>query len=212
MVWLAVSIPVGMVLAANEYDRFILCQTCTHWYGRLFGLKYVFIGDSITAGGRNWGWRLEHHPWGARNLGESGFMVWQVAGELEGAFRYHPKWVFVLAGTNDAFSPEGLNARSLEDYESMLKRIRAQGATPVVTLVPFQRAPTFAREIAGFNAALGAYCRQAQIATVDLNPVLAPQGRLLPQFTSDGVHLSPAAYVIWTERLRAVVASGGESD
>jgi lysophospholipase L1-like esterase len=208
LIWLIITLPVMTILALNEYDRFILLETCVHWRGKFQPIDYVFIGDSITAGGRNWGWRLKHNPLAARNLGEGGFMVWQVKNELGQAVRYHPKWIFVLAGTNDLFSRDGINQGTLDDYRDMLRNINDAHAKAVVTLVPYQSSDQNTAEITKFNQELQQLCREQNATVVDLNPVIAPAGTLLPQYTIDGIHFSEAAYSIWTAKLRAVISGG----
>lgn len=206
VIWLVISLPVMAILAFNEYDRFVLLETCVHWRGKFQPIDYVFIGDSITAGGRNWGWRLKHNPLAARNLGESGYMVWQVKGELGQALRYHPKWIFVLAGTNDSFSRWGINEATIADYREIIQSIQNAHAKAIVTLVPYQAADNNSAEIAEFNRSLEQLCKEQNAIVVDLNPLIAPAGHLLPQYTSDGVHFSEAAYSIWEKKLREVIA------
>jgi lysophospholipase L1-like esterase len=207
VLWLVITLPVMTVLAFNEYDRFILMETCVHWRGKFQPIDYVFIGDSITAGGRNWGWRLKHNPLAARNLGESGLMVWQVREELDQAFRYHPKWIFVLAGTNDLFSRDGINDGTVDDYRAMLRSIKNAHARPVVTLVPYQESEEKKDEITKFNDQLRQLCKEENVTVVDLNPDIAPNGILLPQYTGDGTHFTQAAYSIWQKKLRDIIAT-----
>lgn len=206
IIWLIITLPVMTILTFNEYDRFVLLETCVHWRGKFQPIDYVFIGDSITAGGRNWGWRLKHNPLAARNLGESGYMVWQVKNELGQAVRYHPKWIFVLAGTNDLFSRDGINKETIDDYRDLLRSVKGAHARAVVTLVPYQESGERASDITRFNLKLEQLCKEEGAIVVDLNPIIAPAGTLLPQYTVDGVHFSQAAYVVWENKLRAVIS------
>lgn len=44
---------------------------------------------------------------------------------------------------------------------------------------------------------------------LDLHPILVSDGALQPELTTDGVHLSGAAYALWVQRLAGVLASSG---
>ena len=207
IVWLIISLPVMAILAFNEYDRFILMETCVHWRGKFQPIDYVFIGDSITAGGRNWGWRLKHNPLAARNLGESGYMVWQIKNEAGAAISYHPKWIFVLAGTNDTFCRDGINQGTLDDYRDMLRLIKKAHAQAVVTLVPYQGWDQNEAVIKKFNVDLEQLCKEEGAIVVDLNPIIAPDDRLLSEYSKDGVHFTQKAYSVWQDKLRDVIAT-----
>ena len=49
------SLPIVVVFLKSEYVRFIAIQMVANWNGKLNGLSEAYIGDSITAAGRNWG-------------------------------------------------------------------------------------------------------------------------------------------------------------
>ncbi|MFM8716098.1 MAG: hypothetical protein ACKOF3_04825, partial [Spartobacteria bacterium] len=71
------TLPLVLVALKSEYVRFVAIQMVTNWKGKLSGISSAFVGDSITAGGRNWGTVL-----GAINLAGNGYTVWQVEGQL----------------------------------------------------------------------------------------------------------------------------------
>jgi lysophospholipase L1-like esterase len=47
---------------------------------------------------------------------------------------------------------------------------------------------------------------QSTIAIIDLNPFIAANGRLDPEMTVDGVHLSPKALAIWADQIGRTLA------
>jgi len=104
----------------------------TNWNGKLNGLSAAYIGDSITAGGRNWGSFL-----GAINLAGDGYTVWQIEGQLGKAEKYSPEKIFILAGTNDILGRRPFDLNQFElDYASLLDRAQEMEADIFVTLIP----------------------------------------------------------------------------
>jgi lysophospholipase L1-like esterase len=113
--------------------------------------------------------------------------------------------VFVLAGTNDVL--EGRDpAAIVRDIAGILDILATGSPSPqiVVTLVPAVRTGDKPGSVSELNQSLRQLCQERHIEVVDLNSEIAPHGALLPKFTTDGVHLSEAAYDIWTARLRSV--------
>lgn len=43
------------LLLINAHLRAEAFAMSAHYYGRVFGTEIICVGDSITAGGRNWG-------------------------------------------------------------------------------------------------------------------------------------------------------------
>ena len=208
MVWFCLTLPIVGLLTFNEYVRFQFLEETNHYISKWKGLKYVFIGDSITAGGRNWGWSLSGNPFSSRNFGCSGYTVHQVLALVPQALECRPKWVFVMAGTND-FLNEGFDqAKMLADYKTMLESLKKGHTQPVVTLTPQSAYSEHSTDIAAFNSAVRQLCADESVPVIDLNPTIAPQGTLLPRFTIDGVHFTPDAYTIWIAELLKVIHAG----
>jgi hypothetical protein len=86
VLWFALTLPMVTVLTINAWSRSVLLETLAHWRSKVVPLKYVFVGDSIIAGGRNWGWRLWDNPLVARNLAGNGYTVWQIEGQVREAW------------------------------------------------------------------------------------------------------------------------------
>jgi lysophospholipase L1-like esterase len=151
VVWFIFTLPIVAVLVINAQSRLIFLETLAHWRSKVVPIKYVFIGDSITAGGRNWGIRLWDNPLAARCLAESGFTVWQIEGEARQAIKnYHPQVIFIMAGVNDLLG-EGDRNKALQNYSDLLQMVGDAHIKSVVTLVPYNVDPKRTDAITQFN-------------------------------------------------------------
>ena len=161
-----------------------------HWRAKVQPPRYVFIGDSITAG---MGADLD-----SINLGESGLLTFQIVDRAATAMKYHPDAIVVMAGTNDAM-------HDIDPGKLMLEWDRLftiAGNIPViVTLAPMTADMQFNWKILAIDSIAHAAALNHSARMIDLNPELAPTGTLEPRYTIDGVHLTPAAYAVWTAKI-----------
>jgi lysophospholipase L1-like esterase len=111
-----------------------------------------------------------------------------------------------LAGTNDILQDREISA-VIGDVKGIIETLRAGTPPPriVVTLMPQTQAGDKSGLVAQFNESLRQLCQNYQIEMVDLNPQIAPQGVLLQEFTTDGVHFSESAYNYWASSLKSVL-------
>jgi len=204
--YLAFTLPIVLVFAQSEYARFIVSQVVTKWKGKLSGLESAYLGDSLTAGGRNWG----EFP-DALNLAGDGYLVRQVAGQVEKAKPFSPARIYLAAGTNDVLASGEVDLAQFEaDYSEMLDKALATGADIVVTEIPFTANASHTSEIQGANAVIRSLAAARNVRVVVCNDLLAPEGTLLGRYTTDGVHLSDAAYdEVWIPRLRQALEHSG---
>lgn len=205
-VYFLVTLPLVIVFLKSEYVRYIAMQMVTHWKGKIGGLDAIFIGDSITAGGRNWSAFPD-----ALNLGVTNYTVWQIEESLYGVEQYQARNIFIMAGTNDIVGRRGFDAVLFrEDYERLINQAQKLEARVVVTLIPYSSKPELNEAISKANRIILELVESRNIPTVDLNPILAPQGLLLPDYTTDGIHLSGPAYSIWRKELDQIRAEYGK--
>lgn len=189
---LAVSAALNLLLAplaVNQHLRWTYTQTLAHWRSKVVRPDRVYIGDSLTAGGGDFG------HFGDLNLGESGLRTDQVAAMMPRAQAYNPRHIYVMAGTNDveaATPPDRLAAawaRILAD-----RRV-------VVVLAPHTVHPAVNVKIDVLNASVEAMARRAGRPMLRIPGLTRPDGTLWPRYTTDGVHLTPAAYCRWRAAL-----------
>lgn len=83
------SLIVVLSFATNEQLRFHYVQLIAHWKSKSIPPAYVFLGDSITAGGRNWGWDINRNPLEAINFGVSSYTTQQISYLIDEAIAYN---------------------------------------------------------------------------------------------------------------------------
>ena len=201
ILYLVLTFPLVAVTLKSEYIRFIATQTITHWKGKSLGVDNIFIGDSITAAGRNWG-----SPFTTINLAANGYTVWQVNLQLNRTKDYKATNLFILAGTNDVIGLREFNLDQFEeDYTQLLDKALESGLRTFVTEIPFTVHEKHNRAIASANRIIRKLTLDKGITCVDLNSIIAPNGILLGEYSLDGVHLNPSAYTQWRTLLRDAI-------
>lgn len=154
--------------------------------------EIVMLGDSLTAY-PNWteltGWRS------VANRGLSGDTTADVLARIQDVNDLSPKLVFLLVGVNDA----ALGVKVEQSAKNILE-IVARLKTKVYIIRPF---PT---NDARTNATLGSLYAETRSLVgdsahyIDINKRLGGE-TILPQFTTDGVHLSPSGYAVWRDAM-----------
>jgi lysophospholipase L1-like esterase len=186
-------------------------------------IDVYFLGDSIT---RRWGaldypallahFEQSFFGWNAANFGWGGDrtqnMLWRLEnGELP---RVAPKVFVVQAGTNnlgDFASHEARVEAIASGIEAIVERCRrhAPDALVVLTAVfPRRDRPEFNASIAAINAKLATYADRDNFRFLNVNDALVDsRGQLSETMSEDGLHLSLAAYRIWADALRPLLAA-----
>ncbi|MGO4726617.1 MULTISPECIES: GDSL-type esterase/lipase family protein [unclassified Inquilinus] len=175
----------------------------------------VMLGDSITAAPQ-WSELLPGRD--VVNRGASGDTVGEILGRINTVNRLRPRLVFVLAGTNDlgyGTPPAAL----LQPFRTLIDELRKTGAGVVVQSVLYvtddhawpdvRRHWDFRRndQIRVLNEGLRALATETGSDYLDLNAGLAPNGALPAELTTDGLHLSAAAYIRWAAMVEAYLRS-----
>lgn len=172
---------------------------------------YVFLGNSITAGG-NWSALLGLTN--VKNRGISGDITFGVLDRLDEIIEAQPAKLFVLIGINDISRkiPGGL---ILKNYKEMISRVRKGSKYTQIyfnTLLPVNS--SFGKfdnhygkdlHIIWLNQEIKKLAAK-NVTIIDLYPVFSDENNVLrAELTKDGLHLLPAGYRVWA----AFLKSGG---
>lgn len=167
----------------------------------------AFLGDSLT---QLFDWSARFPKASIINLGFYGDTLPGVIKRVEMLPAVAPKRVFLLCGINSL--REDTVDRCLTDYATLLDDI--QTAVPeaqvfVQSVLPISRAKerTVCRNetIAGFNEQIRAMADERSMTWVDLHPHFLEDGAIAPSLTTDGAHLTDAAYVLWSGLIEPLV-------
>lgn len=193
LVWLVVTIPIVAIFTASSRVR----EKAVSVVAERIHPEVVFVGDSHTALGGDWGSRLDYFPWQTWNLGRGSFNARQMRPYFSKAVAARPEWISLCAGGNDVTDRHYSQEETVSDIQAMIDEAHGKGIRVALTLVPYrvESMPT----IRHLNDALRKI--DADVV-IDINPVIAPGGIVLPGYTLDGVHINESGYDLWAEALR----------
>lgn len=169
--------------------------------------EVVFLGDSITQGGR---WSELFPGSGAVNRGIGGDTTADVLARLDQVLALEPAKLFVMIGINDLNRGLGPDTATA-NYQQMFDRIDAALPDTRVFLqsvlpVNDDWAATNNTHIPTLNAALLAQASARGYTYIDLNSAFSgPNGQLRPELSNDGIHLMGKGYALWREQIQSLV-------
>lgn len=196
------TIPLTGVFVLDIHFRAFFFDYLTLQRMKIAQPKYVFVGDSITAEGLNWGLKLGIDPTSVKSYGKYGYQTHQMRYICEESSMLRPKFVHLLIGTNDALALKDV-AKFESDFGTLIDLLEKSKAIIVVTLVPYQGEGKNKSRIDSYNAAIVKMASEKGFYTVDLNTAVSDNGSLLPRFSGDGIHLNHSAYHEWSKLLKA---------
>jgi lysophospholipase L1-like esterase len=166
----------------------------------------VMVGDSL----------VEQGPWSeifpgiaVANRGIGGDSTQDVLARMNEIYAVQAKKAFVMLGSNDVF--EGRPVQSaFEDYKKVVALLASHGSAVIIqsTLECSRRKCGAAlAEIRQLNELLAGHARQSGYLYVDINKGITAEEGLMPEFTTDGVHLNGKGYLHWSAQIRPLLAS-----
>jgi GDSL-like lipase/acylhydrolase family protein len=158
----------------------------------------VMLGDSNTEFGE---WHELLPQAAILNRGISGDTSAGIKARIAEIARHRPKLVFLLVGVNDLAG----GADPAEVKNNIASIISSLGTRTVLLDVLYTTNQALNEKIAVLNSKLHGLA----VEHLDLNTEIAPNQILLPQYTRDGVHLSGAGYLVWRDKIRALLAGAG---
>ncbi|NEM90398.1 GDSL-type esterase/lipase family protein [Galbitalea soli] len=160
----------------------------------------VFVGDSITHGGRwqEWFPEFEVHVQAA-----PGDTTDRLNDRLGAIVELQPNTLAILIGANDFGQNRSVEyvVRSIEYFLAMVRQQVPGCRTLVQSIMP--RGREYANDIRDANRHLRQYAQNVHAGYLDLWPALAmDDGELSPEYTNDRLHLTEAGYQAWLAELR----------
>jgi lysophospholipase L1-like esterase len=170
----------------------------------------IMLGDSLTEHG-NWHELLPNTK--VMNRGISGDTSSGILARLAEVISRQPRLAFLMVGVNDladGATPEAV----AENTSKILRSLQVAQISPVLQSVLFvgdgQRDINFSIE--QLNTRLRELALKMRVPFLDLNPLLAPSGRLAPEFTYDGLHLKGTAYLRWGDAIKESLLATNRDD
>jgi lysophospholipase L1-like esterase len=161
--------------------------------------KTVFVGDSLTEGGRWQEWFPEVE---AINLGIAADTTEGLIDRLDEVAAHDPDTVVLLIGTNDVANRRAVE-QVVRNIETILVNLRA--ALPdarilVQSVLP--RGREYAEFVKEINRHVWQFAATVKAHYLDLWPVMAlDDGELNPDYSTDRLHLNDAGYQAWLSEL-----------
>lgn len=201
---LFISLPAVVIFLGSSTIRFDLYQQ--HLAHRLGKPEIVFIGDSLTAFGKIWNFRIGEFNFNVWNMGHGGFTTRQILFYAKIASKYKDtRYAFVMAGINDPDKSIAGAEKTFADYMKIIDTLLDGGVQPVIELTLYRENEPAPEFIDRLNDLLKKYAGQRNLKVIDLNPILAPNKSLLDKYSIDGVHLTEAAYNVWGDKVKDVL-------
>lgn len=159
----------------------------------------VFIGNSITEQGGNWGKRFDNPK--VKNRGISGDVTAGVLKRLGEINYYKPKKVFLKIGINDLFKDALTPEYVANNIKAIVAKIHLESPNTkiyVQTILPTTKNNPKKEIIKATNDILKAMPTSKNLQIIDLHSIFADQNDLMiSSYTSDGLHLNESGYNVW---------------
>lgn len=171
----------------------------------------VFLGNSITERAE-WQELLADRKYKVINRGIGGDNSFGILARMDEILRFKPKAIFLMDGINDQFRKLPHDV-SINNYRRIIKKIKETSPKTKIYLesaLPINEGMTKEAYTKGRNELVPVLNNKLkQLATeegviyIDICPLFEDEnGVLKPEFTIDGVHLKPVAYIDWVKFLK----------
>ena len=190
--------------------------TKNHYRGRIKEFKehplslgdIVFIGNSITENGKDWGAKLGVEN--VKNRGISGDVTDGVLLRLGELIKYKPTSIFIMIGINDLFNLHYQKEIPSPNYiiKNLLKIMTLLHEKLPNTQIYFQTLLPTARDFINrnvniVNSAMRSHQSNGTYCLIDLNPHFTTKNGLIrASLTYDGTHLNKKGYKLWASIIK----------
>ena len=169
--------------------------------------QIVFLGNSITEGGKDW-----NEKFGVveiSNRGISGDSTDGVIARLNEIIHFSPKAIFLLIGINDIYN----ELTPSTDYvaDNILKIIKLinqklpETKIFLQTILPVEK-EIYKEKIMAVNQKIKTFVSESKFEIIDLYSIFVnEEGRMKKELSYDGVHLNEKGYSVWVNHIKPTV-------
>ena len=171
----------------------------------------VFLGNSITSVGK---WQELIPNKTIINKGISGDVTRGVLARIEDCLSAKPEKIFVMIGINDLKIGVPIDTIAANQIKiiNKIKQLSPRTKIYMQSTLPVNEsmlASIYKRlnnvDIAKMNVALKLACKKNNVVYIDLHPLMEDEnGQLKKNWSTDGLHLKPEAYVNWVAYLNTI--------
>ncbi|MEI6947729.1 GDSL-type esterase/lipase family protein [Paraflavisolibacter sp. H34] len=197
--------PAGQVVAThNEWTRGNYPKMIASFKAAPLQMHdIVFLGNSITRQGGDWGQRLNRPA--IRNRGIAGDVTDGVLQRLEEIVYVQPTAVFLEIGINDLFNDTLSPARTADNIIKIVHTLHQRSPRTkifVQTIFPTDK-PGMVSRIQETNDRVRHHPYRQLFTLIDTHALFADEQDLMKkEFTRDGVHLTEKGYQVWVDCLK----------
>lgn len=197
------------VTIANHSD-----WTKTHYPKRIAEFKanslnfneIVFIGNSITEQGEDWGLKVNNPK--ARNRGIAGDTSDGIIARLNEITFYKPEKLFLLIGINDLFHNPNAGQKIHENILHIIDEIHNKSPDTEIfvhTVLP-TTTDNLISKINSLNVLLENSASLKSYTFINLHQrFVLLNGKMNMEYSTDGVHLNEKGYEIWSEIIKNIL-------
>ena len=184
------------------YDRIEVFKRDTLRFNQI-----VFLGNSITEGGKDWNEKFG--VVGISNRGISGDSTDGVIARLNEIIHFSPKAIFLLIGINDIYN----ELTPSTDYVvnnilKIIKRINQELPETKIflqTILPVEK-EVYKDKIIAVNGMIKTFVSQSKFEIIDLYSIFVnKEGKMKKELSYDGVHLNDKGYSVWVDYIKPTV-------
>ena len=180
--------------------------------------EIIFLGNSITAGGKDWSTRLNNSI--IRNRGIGGDTTDGVLARSGEIIDSNPTAVFLLIGINDLYNntietpSENYIANNIINIAKKIKTSSVNTEVFIQTLLPISKKKSrkfyklFNQSIKNINKIIIENQEKELYSVIDLYSIFVNnKGQLKNDLTYDGLHLNKKGYEVWSKFIKPITDS-----
>ena len=184
------------------YDRIEVFKQDTLRFNQI-----VFLGNSITEGGKDWNEKFG--VVGISNRGISGDSTDGVIARLNEIIHFSPKAIFLLIGINDIYNEltpsTDYVANNIFKIIKLINQELPETKIFIQTILPVEK-EVYKDKIIAVNEMIKTFVSQSKFEIIDLYSIFVnEEGKMKKELSYDGVHLNDKGYSVWVDHIKPTV-------